>query len=82
MPKKRYTPEEIVAKLRQVCMRVRERVQPGYGDVRDITSRWLGIETDRRIENANAGPVQNLRKLFGTDEFAAHDPSTAIGWEK
>jgi hypothetical protein len=48
------------------------RGRHGYGDVRDITSRWLVIETGRTIENANVGLVQNLRKLFGADEFAAH----------
>ena len=61
-----------VQKVRIGNMRGHERVQPGYGDVRDITSRWLVIETGRTIENANVGLVQNLRKLFGADEFAAH----------
>ena len=61
-----------IQKIRTGNMRVHERVQSGYGDVGDITSRWLVIETGRTIENANIGLVQNLRKLFGTDEFAAH----------
>src|SRR5262249_50777568 len=60
-----------VEKVRMGNMRGLECVQPGYGDVGDVTSRWLVIETGRTIENANVGLVQNLRKLFGTDEFAA-----------
>jgi hypothetical protein len=61
-----------VQKIRTGNMRVHERVQPGYDDVREITSRWLVIETGRTIENANVGLVQNLSKLFATDEFAVH----------
>jgi hypothetical protein len=60
-----------VQKVRTGNMSGRESVETGYGDVRDITSRWLVVETGRTIENANVGLVQNLRKLFSTDEFAA-----------
>ena len=44
-------------------MRGHERVQPGYGDVRDITSRWLVIETGRTIENANVGLRELARRI-------------------
>ena len=61
-----------VQKVRTGNMSGSERVETGYGDVRDITSRWLVVETGRTIENANVGRAQDLRKLFGTDEFTAH----------
>jgi hypothetical protein len=61
-----------VQKVRTGNMPRRERVETGYGDVRDITPRWLVIETRRTIENAKVGLVQDLRKLFGTCEFTTH----------
>lgn len=52
-----------------------ERIQPGYSDIRDVASRRLVIEAGRTIENAKVGLMQNSRKLFRANEFAAHRSS-------